>query len=83
MRWAHSAVDYLAAAVGRDRMGEVAVCVSGAMAEEGGIALVLLETIVYVCQEVLLTESGQRLHGGEKGRERDGTTRGWFLTCRT
>ena len=64
VRWAHSGVNYLAAAVGRDKMGEVAVCVRGTMAEEGGIALALLETMVYVCQEVLLTESGQRLHGG-------------------
>ena len=72
MRWAHSAVDYLAvAAAGGDRMGEVAVCVSGTLDEEGGIALALLETMVCVCQEILLTESGQRLHGGRRGeRER-------------
>ena len=57
-------MDYLAAAVGRDRVGKGAVCASRTMAEEGGIGLALLETLVYVCQEVLLTESGQRLHGG-------------------
>ena len=67
VRWAHTAVDYLAAAVGGDRMGEVAVCVSGTMAEEDGIALALLVTMVCVCQKVLLTESGQRLHGGRRG----------------
>ena len=68
MRWAHSAVDYLAAAVGGDRMGVVAVCVRGTMAVEGGIALALLETMVCACQEVMLTEIGQRLHGERRGR---------------
>ncbi len=68
VRWTHTAVVYLTAvAVGGDRMGEVAVCVSGTMVEEGGIALALLETMVCVCQEILLTESGQRLHGGRRG----------------
>ena len=70
VRWAHSAVGYLAAAECRG----VAVCVSGTMSEEGGIALALvvaLETLVSVCQEVLLTGSGWRLH-----RERWG---GWEI----
>ena len=37
------------------------------MAVEGGIALALLETMVCACQEVLLTEIGQRLHGERRG----------------
>ena len=65
-RWAHSAVGYLAAAVGGAlKCRGMAVCVSGTMSEEGGIALglvVALETLVSVCQDVLLTDSEWRLH---------------------
>ena len=65
-RWAHSAVGYLAAAVGWAlKCRGMAVCVSGTMSEEGGIALglvVALETLVSVCQDVLLTDSEWRLH---------------------
>ena len=80
MRWAHSAVDYLAAAVGGAlECRGVAVRVSGTMSEEGGTVLalvVVLETLVSACQEVLLTGSGWRLHrerwGGREMKQLDG-----------
>ena len=70
VRWPHSEVDYLAAVGGALECRGVAVCVSGTMYEEGGIVLALvgaLEMLVCVCQEVLLTESRQRLHGERWG----------------
>ena len=67
VRWAHSAVDYLAAAVGGDRVG------GGAVGEgmDGGIPIELgqvLEAMVCVCLDLLVTGSGWSL--GREG-ERD------------
>ena len=65
MRWAHSAVDYLAAAVGGDRVGGVVVWGSG-MVEVGvewGIPLVLgeLDAMERACPDLLLTGGGRSL----------------------
>ena len=87
MRWAHSAVDYLAAAVGGAlECRGVAVCVSGTMSEEGGIVLALvvaLETLVSVCQEVLLTDSGWRLHRERWGEQEMKQLEGGLLAYTT
>ena len=65
MRWAHSAVDYLAAAVGGDRVGGAVVWGGGmvGVGVEGGIPLELgaLESMECVCPDLLLTGGGRSL----------------------
>ena len=65
MSWAHSAVDYLAAAVGGDRMGGAVVLGRGVVGVgvEGEIPLVLgaLEAMMCVSPELLVTGGGRSL----------------------
>ena len=65
MRWAHSAVDYLAAAGGGDRVGGAVVGGSGVVGVEveGEIPLVLgaLEAMECVCLDLLVTGGGRSL----------------------
>ena len=68
MRCAHTAVDYLAAAVGGDPVEGGAVVRGGGIVGEGvdgKIHIVLggrLETVVCVCLDLLMTGSGWSLH---------------------
>ena len=73
MRWAHSAVDYLAAAVGGDRVGGAVVQGRGevGVGMEGEIPIVLgtLEAMECVCLDLLVTGGGrslaERVRGGQ------------------
>ena len=55
VRWAHSAVDYLAAAGGEDRVG-------GAVVQgRGGVGVGVLKAIECVCPDLLVTGGGRSL----------------------
>ena len=70
-------MDYLAAAVGGDRVGGgVVVHGRGTMAAVGEIPLVfgeILEALVSACEDLLETGSGERLYGREGERDIKGT----------
>ena len=63
MRWAHSAVDYLAAAGGGDRVGGAMVGGRGVLEVEGEFPIVLgaLEAMECVYLDLLMTGGGRSL----------------------